>query len=167
MIGAARLDGAVFEAVRDDRFATFQSLQVVLLAALSAAMSGRLPVAGDSRIALAAAVVGWLSWVFFVHLTATRALGLGGDRPDWNRLLRTAGMALTPAILLLFARVPWTGLIFLAFGAGWTVVAMTAAVRYTYDGATWTKAVQASVVGWLAALIIYAAVVLIESQVRG
>jgi hypothetical protein len=167
MIGAARLDGAVFEAVRDDRFATFQSLQVVLLAALSAAMRGTLPTAGDSRVALAAAIVGWLAWVFFAHVAMTRAFGLGGERPDWNRLLRTAGMAVSPAILLLFARVPWAGLIIFAFATVWSAVAMTAAVRYTYDGATWGRAIQASAVGWLAAIILYAAVVLIDGQVRG
>lgn len=166
MIGAARLDGAVFRAVRDDRFGTFQALQVVLLAALSAAMSGTL-LGGDPRVALAAAVLGWLAWVFVTHLTVTRALGLGEGNPDWNRLLRTTGMALTPAVLLLFSPVPFVGLVFFVVGLGWTAVAMTAAVRHTYDGATWSRAVQASLVGWLAAGLVYAAIVLINSQLRG
>lgn len=166
MIGAARLNGAVLRAVRDDRFATFQALQVVLLAALSAAMSGTLP-GDDPRLALASAIVAWLAWVFFAHQTATRALGLGDGSPDWNRLLRTAGFALAPAILLLFSSIPFVGPIFLAAGVVWTVVAMAGAVRHTYDGATWAKAIQASVVGWLAAGIVYAAIILIDSQIRG
>jgi hypothetical protein len=166
MVGAARLDGAVIRAVRDDRFATFQALQVVLLAVLSAAMSGILP-ARDSRIALVATIIAWLAWVFFAHLAATRALGLGEAKSDWNRLLRTVGMALAPAILLLFSRIPFAGLVFFAVATVWTAVAMTGAVRHTYDDATWSKAIQASLVGWLAAGIVYAAIVLIDGQVRG
>lgn len=166
MLGAARLDGAVFRAVRDDRFATFQTLQVVLLAALSAAMSGTLP-GRDPRIALVAVIVAWLAWVYFAHMAATRALRLADGPSDWNRLLRTAGMALTPAILLLFSRIPIAGLAFFVVALGWTAVAMTAAVRHTYDEATWAKAIQASLVGWLTAGIVYAAIVLIDGQVRG
>ena len=166
MYGAAMLDGAVFRAVRDDRFATFQALQVVLLAGLSAAMSGTLP-GEDPRISLGGAVIAWLAWVFFAHLTSTRALGLADEDPDWNRLLRTAGMSLSPAIFLLFSRIPVAGLFFFSLGVAWTAVAMTGAVRHTYDGGTWAKAIQASVVGWLAAVIVYAAIVLINAQVRG
>lgn len=166
MVGAARLNGAVFRAVRDDRFATFQALQVVLLAVLSAAMSGILP-GRDARIALVAAIVAWLAWVFFAHLAATRGLRLGEPKSDWNRLLRTVGMALAPAILLLFSRIPFAGLAFFAAATVWTAVAMTGAVRHTYDDATWSKAIQASLVGWLAAGIVYTAIVLIDWQVRG
>lgn len=166
MIGAARLDGAVLRAVRDDRHATFQALQVVLLAALSAAMSGVLP-GDDPRLALAGAAVAWLTWVFVAHQTARRALGLGDDSTDWNQLLRTAGMALTPAILLLFSSIPFAGVILFGVSVAWTVVAMAGAVRHTYDGGTWAKAVQASVAGWLAAGIVYEAIILIDRQIRG
>ncbi|MBI4306581.1 MAG: hypothetical protein HY678_09725 [Chloroflexi bacterium] len=159
MYGAIKLDGAVFRDVREDRFGTFQALQVVLLAGLSAAMSGTL-ISADPRVALAGAIVAWVAWVFFTHLAATRALGMGDEKPDWNRLMRTAGLSMTPAILLLFSRLPFVGFPFLVAGLVWTVVCMTAAVRHTYDQATWAEAIQASAVGWIAFAAVYAAITL-------
>lgn len=159
MWGAVTLKADVIRDTSDDRFATFQSLQVVLLASLSAAMSGVLP-GEDPRFGLVAAIVGWLVWVYVAHLASTRVLGADAQSVKSNRLMRSGGMAMTPAILLLFWPVPFVGWLILALGVIWMLVAMTGALRFTYEHGDWSRAIQASAVGLVVASAVYAAIVL-------
>lgn len=159
MWGAATLKADVIRDTSEDRFATFQSLQVVLLAGLSAAMSGIL-VGGDPRFALVGAIVAWLAWVYVAHLASTRALGADEPSAKSNRLMRSAGMAMTPAILLLFSRVPIIGWPVFFLSVIWLLITMTGAVRFTYPYANWSKAIQASVAGFAVAAAVYAGIML-------
>lgn len=159
MWGAATLKGDVIRDTSEDRFSTFQALQVVLLAGLSAAMSGTL-VGGDPRFGLVAAIAAWLAWVYVAHLASTRALGADHPSTNANRLMRSGGMAMTPAIFLLFSRVPFVGLPIFAVSVVWLVIAMTGAVRFTYEYGDRTKAIQASAAGLVAAAVVYAGIML-------
>lgn len=153
MMGAARLDPAIYEEVESDYSATGQAALVVILVAIAAAIGG----AGEGGRGVfggvIVAVVGWLVWAGITYLIGDK---LFGGTATWGELLRTIGFAQSPGVLLVLAIIPVLGWLVQAVVGIWMLIAGIIAIRQALDFTT-GRAVLTAVVGWLPLVIARAA----------
>ena len=150
MIGAAKLDVAVYEEVEADSSATGQAAGVVALAAIASAIGSW---GNDNALGgLIGALLGWAIWAavtYFIGVTLFKGTA------TWGELLRTLGFAQTPGLLSIVGLIPILGafarlLIFI-----WILIAAIIAIRQALDIST-GKAVAVAILGWLALMIVMA-----------
>ena len=89
MIGAARLDQALFEEVEADTRATPQAMSVVALATLATVL-GTLGLTGAGAVGLALAVVNglflWAIWAFMSYVLGTTLFRTPETEANWASL---------------------------------------------------------------------------------
>lgn len=156
LIGAARLDVAVYEEVEADTSATGQAMGVVLLSSLAGGLGAPvLAGAGVSGFVLGgiAALVGWGTWAFLTYIIGTRVLAEPQTRADVGELLRTTGFAQAPGILRAFGGIAGLGPILLTIVSIWMLVAMVIAVRQALDYSTTGRAVGVCLIGWFISIV--------------
>ncbi len=134
MIGVGFLEQRVFRDIDEDPFAQFQSVQIVLLSAVSSLIG--LTVGGPG-IGLAAAIVIGVRW----WLMAKILTRLGGrwlpDRADTvtqARVLRLIGYAHTPMFLALLFPIPNVGPVVWIVISAWFIAAMNVAIKQLLPG---------------------------------
>jgi Yip1 domain len=141
LIGAALLDGSVYEGVEADRRATFQATVVVLLASLApvVGMSGIFGFQIDALLRITALSIGtWMVWAVLIFQIGTRFFPEPQTRTSLGELLRTTGFAAAPGLLQVFAMLP--GMMIPVFVATWIwmIAAMVVGVAHALDyRSTW------------------------------
>jgi hypothetical protein len=161
LIGAARLDGNVYEEVEADSGATPQAALVILLTSVAAGI-------GAANVGLfnpAAVIVGtfggflgWVSWAALTYLIGVHILPEPQTQADLGQLLRTLAFASSPGLLLVVGVVP--GLRFLTGVVVhlWMLVAMVVAVQHALDYRSTGRAVAVCALGWLLSLAVAAVI---------
>jgi len=152
MLGAARLDTAVYEAVEADRTATSQAAAVVAIVAVASAIGAARGGGGSIVGALIGAFIGWLIWSGVTYLVGTRVFD---GTATWGELLRTLGFAQSPGVLYVFGFVPVLGWLVRAVVAVWILVAGIVAIRQALDFTT-GRAILTALLGWLALVVVTA-----------
>lgn len=150
MKGAALLQNDVFEDVEADTTATSQAAIVVGLAALAAAIGGARGGLSGIVGGLVFAYLAWLAWSAVTYLIGDKLLG---GTATWGELLRTLGFAQSPAILYVFAVIPFIGGLVGFVVAIWVLIAGIVAIRQALDFST-GKAILTAVLGWLTGFVI-------------
>jgi hypothetical protein len=136
LVGAALLDGSVYEDVEADRRATFQATAIVLLASL-APVIGLSSVFGlqiDALLRVATLSVGtWVLWAVLIYQIGARLLPEPQTRSSLGELLRTTGFAAAPGLLQVFVLLP--GMLLPVFVATWVwmIAAMVVGVSHALD----------------------------------
>lgn len=154
LIGAARLDGSVYEEVEHDRDATGQAAMVVVAGAIAAGLAG-LGANGVTGLVLGV-VLGLVSWAVYAWLTyfiGTRLLAGAQTSADWGELARTLGFASAPRILLVIGVVSVVSGLVTAIVGIWLLVTTVVAVRAALDIGT-GRAIAVALIGWIAQGII-------------
>ena len=138
MIRAARLDGTLYQELRDDPTATIQAFGVVMLIgsaralAEMAAVGGGLGFVGQLQIVtwgLSSALVGWVVLSLMAYYGGSRVLRKTLTFP---LLLRTIGFASTPAMLYALGLLGGGFMLMLSpVIVLWVIVAMVFALRHT------------------------------------
>jgi hypothetical protein len=162
VLGAVRLDPAVYEEVERDRAASVQALVIVLLAGAAGAI-GRL---GSFRPAalvagMVAAVLGWMVWAGLCLVIGTRLLPGPRTRSDLGESLRVLGFAAAPGICQALAAIAPLRTPVLVLAQLWMILAMVVAVRQALDYDRTSRALGVCLAGWavqLAVVIILLAV---------
>jgi hypothetical protein len=133
LIGAARLDASVYEAIESDRSALSQALLVVLL---SSAAAGVAVARGQPRALVTTAVIGlatWLVWAILVYQIGGRVLAEPDTHVDLPRMLRMVGFAAAPGSIQVLGAIPgWTAPV-LTISWIWMLAAMVVAVHRALD----------------------------------
>ena len=163
IIGAARLDVAIYEEVEADAAAMRQAMGVVILASAAAAVgSVGIGPGGIASIVVAGVVsiVGWVVWAFMTYVIGTRLLPEPQTQADTGQLMRTLGFAQAPGIARVFAGVPGIGPLVLLVVSLWMLVAMVIAVRQALDYTSTWRAVGVCAIGWVIAIVIPALFIL-------
>jgi len=154
MIGAARVDSAIYSEVEHDTTATGQAAAVVAIVAVCSAIGG----AGSGMSGMFAAVVaalgGWLVWSAVTYLIGDKLLG---GTATWGELLRAVGFAQAPGVLYLLAVIPLLGWVVRLVVGIWILVCGIVALREALDFST-GKAILTAVLGWLSMVILTAIV---------
>ena len=163
MIGAARLDDAIYEEVEHDRTATMQAAQVVALSSGAAGLAALFAIGIDGLVFVT--LIGLVSWAIYAYVTfiiGTRLLAGPETSADWGELARTLGFAQAPGVIMIVGIVPALGLLAGFVASVWILVTTVVALRAALDFTT-GRAIGTAVLAWLALAVIrgllYAALV--------
>jgi Yip1-like protein len=157
MIGAARLEVAIYEEVEADTGATLQAMAVVILASIAAGIGSVGVGSGGVRNIVMSGVgslAGWVIWAFMTYVIGTKLLPEPQTEADTGQLMRTLGFAQAPGITRILVGVPAIGPLVLLLASLWMLVAMIIAVRQALDYRSTWRALAVCVIGWLIAIAI-------------
>lgn len=161
VIGAAILDGRVYEEVEADRHASAQAAGVVVLTSIAGGI-GLLGLGAPAPASLIAGVigslVGWIAWAALTFLIGTRLLPEPQTNATVGELLRTIAFASAPGFLRVLGVIPFAGNVLYALASIWMLVAMVVAVSHALDYTSTARAVGVCVVGWALSLVIAAVI---------
>lgn len=159
IIGAVRLNPALYEEVEADRSAMGQAMGVVILASLAAGIGSMSQVGigiGGLLTGTISALLGWAAWAALIYLIGTRLLPEPQTRADYGELLRTLGFASAPGIIRILGIIPGLmGIVFLGAGI-WMLAATVIAARQALDYQSTARAVGVCLIGWLVQVLIMA-----------
>lgn len=161
LMGAAVLDGGVYEGLEADRQATWQAAAAVVLSSLAAGIGStgwRDPSPATFATFTATALVTWIAWAVLTLQIGTKILPGRRTHSDMGELLRTLGFATAPGFLQVFAVVPRMTIPVFAGAWLWTFVATVVAVRHALDYQHTSRALAVSAIA--AGLCLTVAVVL-------
>ncbi len=151
MVGAARLDPAIYRALASDTGATAHAGGVVVVAGVASVIGA--PEVGITGIPLGvmAGLLGWILWSTLIYLIGDKLLG---GTATWGELLRVLGFAQTPGILYVFAFLPG-GVFLRTLLSVWIIVAVVVAIREALEFST-GKAVLTAALGFMAMVLLTA-----------
>jgi hypothetical protein len=163
MVGAAKLDVAVYEEVEADRSATPQALAVVVLAAVAGGIGAGAGIRG-LVVGTIAGLLGWAVWAWLIYFIGTRWLPEPDTKVEIGELLRTIGFATSPGILRVAGFVPILGPIVIVVSAIWTLVAVVIAVRQALDYRSTGRAIGVCVIGWVVQIVVFGLISIVLSH---
>ena len=150
MIGAAKLDIAIYEEVEADTSATRQAMAVVVLVALATGI-GTLGSGGPVGlvVGIVAGLGLWALWAWITYFVGTTLLKTAETEANWGQLARTLAFAQSPGVLKVFGFIPVLGPLVFAIASIWQLVAMVIAIRQALDYTSTWRAVGVAVVGFI------------------
>ena len=163
MLGAARLDPAPFQGIAEDRSAAYQALFVVLLVGLIGGVVGvpggspglfNYPILFSIWMGIPLQVASWLIWSGVTYVVASSLMYRDSARPELESVLRFAGIAQTPGILLVFVVIPENPFLIAWTATGWRVAAMAVATRVAFGFETNGRPAVASVCGFVCGFLL-------------
>ena len=150
MIGAAKLDIAIYEEVEADTSATRQAMAVVVLVALATGI-GTLGSGGPVGlvVGIVAGLGLWALWAWITYFVGTTLLKTAETEANWGQLARTLAFAQSPGVLKVFGFFPVLGPLVFAIASIWQLVAMVIAIRQALDYTSTWRAVGVAVIGFI------------------
>ena len=154
LIGAAKLDVAIYEEVEADTRATGMAMATVALVAVAAgigsAQFGVTVLLGGIIVQL----VAWFIWAFLTFIIGTKLLPEAGTDCTLDQMLRTLGFAAAPGLLLALAFIPLVGSLLRIIVPFWMLATMVIAVRQALDYQSTWRAIGVCLIGWLINLLV-------------
>jgi hypothetical protein len=148
MIGAARLDGEIYEQVEADPQSVYGAVFTALVASMAAAIGvGARDFAAVAAATLAFLVI-WMIWVGLTYVIGTRLLPEASTRSDLAEVLRTTGFSAAPGMLRIFALLPSIAVPVLIAVTFWMLLAFVIAIRHTMDYTSFARAFAVCFLGW-------------------
>ncbi len=154
MLGALRLDAAMFEEIEADGAGTGQAAFVVVATSLVAGAAGAADSAGTGLLAGVGALIGWAISAFFAYVVGTRILPGQNTKASWGELARTMGFANTPRFLLILGVVPALRSVVALVAGIWVLAATIIALRAALDCSTGRAIVVGIVAAFAQALVV-------------
>jgi len=136
LLGAATLDGGMYEGIEADRRTTLQAMAAVMLASLAAGIGAGewLGTRVETLAAVTAlAIITWSAWAMLVFQIGTRVMPDADTQADWGQLLRTTGFASAPGLLLVFGLIPNGRTAVFGVVGIWMFAAMVFGVKHALD----------------------------------
>lgn len=151
MMGAAKLDPAIYEEVEHDTGALGQALGVVLLSSVAAGIGamGQMDLGTALIVGTIGALLGWVVWAFLTWIIGTKLLPEKDTEADMGQMLRTIGFAAAPGILRVLGFIPGIGGLVVLVASIWMLAATVVGVRQALDYTSTWRAVGVCVIGWL------------------
>lgn len=155
MIGAAKLDVAIYEEVEADTTATGQALLVVVLSSVAAGLSF-VTMNGIRGViwGTLSAIVGWIIWAAITYLVGTKMLPEPQTESDMGELLRTIGFAMSPGILRILGIIPVIGFLVQLIVFFWLLAAVVVAVRQALDYKSTGRAIGVCLIGFFVYILV-------------
>lgn len=158
VLGAAKLDAAIYEEVESDKGAIVQAMAVVLVSSLCAGLGSAARSGQEGQVGLVAgalaALLGWVIWAVTTYLIGTRMLAEPQTSSSVGEMMRVTGFASAPGIIRIFAFIPVLGPI-IDWGASlWMLAAFVVAVRQALDYNRTFRAILVCLFGWVIFIVI-------------
>ena len=159
LMGAATLDGGMYEGIEGDRGTTAQAAITVVLASLAAGIGvsgwyGAHPVTLIAVSLVACAL--WVLWAVLIFHIGTRILPSTDTRVTLGELLRTTGFSAAPGLLLAVAVVHGMSVPVFALTGLWMLATMVVAVQHALDYASPWRAIAVCLVAVTVVLMLAA-----------
>jgi len=156
IIGAAKLDVAIYEEVEGDKDALFQAMGVVVLSSIAAGIGtiGNVGFVGVLTGTLTA-LVSWFIWAYLTYFIGVKFIPEPQTEADAGQLLRTIGFSSSPGLLRVAGIIPGLSGIISFMASVWMLVAMVVAVRQALDYKSTVRAVIVCVIGWIIQVLIF------------
>ena len=154
VIGAAKLDGGVYEEVEHDPEATKQAAALVVLGSIATGVvalgSGRID---GFAIGIVLGLVVWAVYAWLAYFVGTRLLAGPDTSASWSEVARTMGFAQAPRLLLVVSFVPVLGAIVAFVVFFWLLVTTVVALRAALDFGM-GRAIGTAILAWLPSAIV-------------
>jgi hypothetical protein len=156
LIGAAKLDVAIYEEVEADKDALFQAMGVVVLSSIAAGIGaiGNVGFVGILTGTITA-LVAWFIWAYLTYFIGVKFIPEPQTEADAGQLLRTIGFASSPGLIRVIGIIPGLSGIISFIASVWMLVAMVVAVRQALDYKSTVRAVIVCVIGWIIQVLIF------------
>jgi hypothetical protein len=165
MLGALRLQSAVYEEVEADQKATGEAAFIVVATSLvSGAVNGVLTGASSGFFGALGSLLGWAFYAWVAYIVGVKLFPGSETKSSWGELARTLGYANTARFLILFELVPGLQAITRLVVSIWVLVATVVALRAALDITT-GRAVWIAIASAIGQLIIIAVALTIATAV--
>jgi hypothetical protein len=156
IIGAAKLDVAIYEEVEADKDALFQAMGVVVLSSIAAGI-GTIGNVGFIGILTGTitALVAWFIWAYLTYFIGVKFIPEPQTEADAGQLLRTIGFSSSPGLIRVIGVIPGLSGIIAFIAMIWMLVAMVIAVRQALDYKSTVRAVMVCAIGWIIQALIF------------
>jgi hypothetical protein len=148
LIGAVRLDPAVYEEVEADRTAIGQAIAVVVVSSVAAGIGARQDF-NHLVVGVLASLFSWYIWAILTWFIGTRLLPVPTTRATPGELLRTLGFASAPGVVQIAGLLPALHGFSVVVAALWMLAAGVIAVRQALDYEQTWRALAVVGIGWL------------------
>lgn len=166
-MGALVLDPSIYEDIEADRMAALQSFAVVALTAAGCGVATLgIGLTGVAGVVAGAVIIigGWLVWIMAVSVIGTVVLREPQTHSSASELMRTLGFATAPGVFAAFAAMRAAAPVILVVVFAWMIAATVVAMRQALDYRSTARAVVVSLVGWLFAAGVLAAIGMMFSR---
>jgi hypothetical protein len=155
VIGAIRINPAIFEEVEHDANATTQAALVVTAAGVASGLAVFLAIGiAGLVVTVLLRLIGWVAGSFVLYIVGTRLLPGKNTEADFGQILRTAGFAQAAGILAIVGIVPFLGFLVLLVVGVWILIALVVAARQALDYEDTTRAIVACIITWVIMIVV-------------
>ena len=165
MLGALRLQSAVYEEVEADQTATGEAAFIIVATSLvSGAVNGVLTGASSGFFGALGSLLGWAFYAYVAYVVGVKLFPGPETKSSWGELARTLGYANTARFLILFELVPGLQALTRLVVSVWVLVATVVALRAALDITT-GRAVWIAIASAIGQLIVIAVALTIATAV--
>ncbi|TME67884.1 MAG: hypothetical protein E6I48_17495 [Chloroflexi bacterium] len=165
MLGALRLQSAVYEEVEADQKATGEAAFIIVATSLvSGAVNGVLTGASSGFFGALGSLLGWAFYAWVAYIVGVKLFPGPQTKSSWGELARTLGYANTARFLILFELVPGLQALTRLVVSIWVLVATVVALRAALDITT-GRAVWIAIASAIGQLIVIAVALTIATAV--
>ena len=165
MLGALRLQSAVYEEVEADQKATGEAAFIIVATSLvSGAVNGVLTGASSGFFGALGSLLGWAFYAWVAYIVGVKLFPGPQTKSSWGELARTLGYANTARFLILFELVPGLQALTRLVVSIWVLVATVVALRAALDITT-GRAVGIAIASAIGQLIVIAVALTIATAV--
>jgi len=165
MLGALRLQSAVYEEVEADQKATGEAAFIIVATSLvSGAVNGVLTGASSGFFGALGSLLGWAFYAYVAYVVGVKLFPGPETKSSWGELARTLGYANTARFLILFELVPGLQALTRLVVSVWVLVATVVALRAALDITT-GRAVWIAIASAIGQLIVIAVALTIATAV--
>ena len=156
IVGALRLQTAVYEEVEADEKATGEAAFIIVATSLlSGAVNGVVTGASSGFFGALGSFLGWVFYAWVAYIVGVRLFPGRETKSSWGEVARTLGYANTPRFLIIFELVPGLQAITRTVVGLWVLVATIVALRSALDIST-GRAIWIAIASAIAQVIVIA-----------
>ena len=158
ILGAAKLDAALYEEVEADKSAMPQAMAVVVISSVAAGIGSiGMGVGGPGGVlfGIIVSLGGWYLWAYLTFFIGTKVLPEPQTESNPGELLRTIGFSSSPGFIRALGIIPGLGSLIFSIASIWMLVAMVVAVRQALDYKSTWRAVGVCAIGWVIQTVIF------------
>ena len=137
MLGALRLQTAVYEEIEADEKATGEAAFIIVATSLlSGAVNGVVTGASSGFFGALGSFLGWVFYAWVAYIVGVKLFPGKETKSSWGEIARTLGYANTARFLIIFELVPGLQAITRTVVGLWVLVATVVALRSALDIST-------------------------------
>ncbi len=154
LIRTLKLDHLVYQELKEDPKSLGQSVSVILLSALAAAVGGAKPGGMAIIVSFAIALIGWSFWAWLNYFIGIRFLNEPATEADPKKYWQAIGFTSAPGLIRIFALFPEIAHLVFMVSLLWTLVTMIIGIKTALNYQSVFRSIAVCITGWVLQLLI-------------